>query len=254
MKLLVQFDSSGQEARLMAELSKDPLMCQIFRDGKDFHGYTGSRLGGMSYEHFMREYQQSNPVVSGEHGLRYQGKFTNLSCQYRIGAKKLRTKARVDYGMKVSLDTSKEWLNIYNHTYVGVPQYQNRAIEIARQRGYAETLAGRRFYISYWDVDHEWGSGQSAINHPIQGSGADMKYLAKAMIKRHFKWLRWNFDLHDGLWYVAEHCRNLDSKILSVRAMLNELPYAKAWGWTPTIPFLWDATVGINWGEMRNVK
>lgn len=253
-KVLVQFDAANQESRLIAEFSQDSVMLDTFRKEKDIHSTTGAYLGGMSYETFMQQYKAENPVVTGEFGLRYQGKFTNLSCQYRIGVKALRVKARVDYGMNVGQQKAQEWLETYKTLYKGIPEYWKNAIYVARQKGYAETLAGRRFKLEFWDEDNKWGTESSAINHPIQGSGADMKQLARAMMARHFPAFRWLFDLHDGLFYTTELTETLEADILRARNMLNNLPYEAAWGYKPSIPLPWDAEYGTSWGSLKKVK
>ena len=253
---LVEFDASGQEMRLMAEMSQDETMLRIFKSEPPFddgHSYTGAQLMGTTFENFLKLKADNVEEVTGPRGWRYLGKFDNLSNLYRIGFKTLRIKARVDYGFVMSLDESKRFQTVYHNAYPGVKNYWGAAIERARTLGYAETLAGRRFAIHDWSSDGYWGSGQSAINFPIQGTGGDMKELALAVMTRRHPDFKFLMDLHDGLFFLTSETDDMMDRIRAAQSTLNALPYEAAWGWTPSIPFPWDASVGDNWGEMEEV-
>jgi DNA polymerase-1 len=251
-KKLVEFDASGQESRIMAIQSQDHTLLSIFQNDMDVHSYMGSRLGGIPYEKFLELKAAGNEVVTGEHGLRYQGKFCNLSMQYRAGAKTLRIQSRVQYGMDVDFQTVINWKTAYLQTYPGIEHYWKTAIRKAKELGYAETLAGRRFYIDRWSQDYRWGSESSAINFPIQGTGGDMKELAVAVLTQKHPEFEYAFDLHDALFgYVDEDMP--DEQLLVMRETLNSLPYESVWGVKPPIPLLWDCQVGPNWGEMKEL-
>ena len=247
-------DAANQEMRGMAEVSEDDTLLSIFRNGQDAHSHMGAQLGGMTYESFVEAYKAGNETVAGPFGLRMHGKFTNLSCQYRIGAKKLRIKARVEYGMDVEYITAKQWLMTYQQTYPGVPLYWQRAIDKARTLGYAETFAGRRFYIDEWDnPEMLWQSESSAINFPIQGFGADMKEAGIYWMMHRFPSLRFLFDLHDGLFVLGEEGDDFKSTMLEVKDALDHIPYHSLWRWEPHIPLIWDIEMGYAWGKMEKI-
>lgn len=248
-KKLVEFDAAGQENRIMAILSQDPTMLGIFKNEMDIHSYTGADLAGISYDAFMKLKAAGNEAVAGGHGFRYQGKFNNLSNQYRVGARTQRIQARVQYGMNVEYMTVVNWQNAWHRLYPGVKQYWKNAIRKAQELGYAETLGGRRFYLTHWSGDFRWGTESSAINFPIQGTGADMKELAVAVLTRKHPEFEYAFDLHDALFgYVDIDMPN--SKLLEMRETLDNLPYKEVWGVDLPIDLLWDCQVGPNWGEM----
>lgn len=248
-KKLVEFDAAGQENRIMAILSGDPTMLGIFKNAMDIHSYTGADLAGVSYEDFMKLKAKGNEAVVGGHGFRYQGKFNNLSNQYRVGVKTQRVQARVQYGMNVDFMVVKGWQDAWHRLYPGVKEYWKSAIHKAKELGYAETLGGRRFYLTHWSGDYRWGTESSAINFPIQGTGADMKELAVAILTRKCPDFEYAFDLHDALFgYVDINMPN--SRLLEMREILNNLPYKQVWGVDLPIPLLWDCQVGPNWGEM----
>lgn len=255
-KTLLEYDAAGQEARLMAIQSRDEAMLYIFgqpspRD--DQHSYTGARIGGYDFDEFLALKDQGVEAIVGSKGLRYCGKFNNLSQQYRVGAKKNRLVARVQYGLDIDLDTSKLWGRIYHNAYPGVRLYWRDAIDRAKALGYAETLGGRRFRLVLWDDDNKWGTESSAINFPIQGTGADMKELAITTLYLKYPEVDFMMDMHDGIFYTTNTCSATDELARDIRHTLNRLDYRTAWDFDPPIPLPWDGAIGDSWGAMRKV-
>ena len=248
-----EFDAAGQESRLMADKSRDPAMIEVFKQNMDFHSFTGARIAGLTYEAFMKGKEEGNQAIIGDHGLRYQGKFSNLSNNYRIGVKKLRVQARVQYGMNVDFFKAQSWQDTFHTSFKGIKPYWKRAISDAKVQGYAVTLAGRRFRLIYWDKENRWSTESSAINFPIQGAGADMKDLAIQEIDRYFPEFEFWFDLHDGLHYEVP-IDLPDSRLLECRDMLDNIDYLKWWGVTPAVPLTWDASVGADWAKLKELK
>jgi len=247
--LLVEFDASNQEVRIAAEVSKCPVLTQVFKDNMDVHSFMGSRIAGMTYDDFMIGKKNKNPAIVGSNGYRYCGKFIVLGSLYRVGAKKARIVARTQYGLNKDILTIKQWQKLYHHTFPGIKRYWKAAIEKAKAMGYATTFADRRFYIDQWKrEDMVWSCESNSINHPIQGAGADMSELAVAMMYRYFSDFLYAFNLHDGLFFYAPIQRGIEQRILAARGMLDALPYKKMWGWEPSIPFPWDCAVGESWG------
>jgi len=252
-KILVEFDASGQEARLLAELGNVETMLRLFQEGKKFHAVTGAAIAGLNYDNFMKLYKEGSDAVAGPEGFYYCGKYVNLSNQYRVGAKKSRIIARVQYGLKKDILTIKTWQQAYHRTHPGVKQYWDWAIKQAKLNGYAETLAGRRCAITEWGGDMTWKSESTAINFPIQGSGGDMKNLGIATLAREYPDVVFAYDLHDGLFYWLPREASSKELMLDMRETLNNLDYKDAWSWSPRIPLPWDVAVGVHWGEMREL-
>jgi len=253
-KLLVEFDASGQEARLLAEIGDVHSMLDVFRSGKKIHAVMGASIAGIPYDEFMRRYKAGEEAYAGPSGTYYCGKFVNLSMQYRVGAAKQRVMARVQYGLRKDQTTIERWRALYHHTYPEVKSYWQRAINLARERGYAETLAGRRYYLDKWGKDDRWGTESSAINFPIQGSGGDMKNLAISMLNSKYPELEFAWDLHDGVFVWAEKSKFGMELVLEARDALDNLDYESAWGWKPRIKMPWDAAVGVRWGDMKELR
>jgi DNA polymerase I-like protein with 3'-5' exonuclease and polymerase domains len=250
---LVEFDADGQEFKWMAIASHDETMLSLCSSGEDAHSYMAARIYHEDYVKLMAL------VGAGEaHAKvrRQMGKVANLSLQYRTSARKLMLVARVDYGIPLELSEAERVRATYYTTYPGVPAYHSVQIARTKRLGYVETFAGRRVQvIGNWDGPHGWSMGSTAINYRIQGTGADQKYLALAVLKpyiiqngAHFAW-----DMHDGLYfYVPEGAsRRIASEI---KPILNNLPYKRAWGFEPPIALPWSCKIGPSWGGLKEWK
>jgi DNA polymerase I-like protein with 3'-5' exonuclease and polymerase domains len=250
---IVEFDAAGQEFRWMAVASGDPTMLNLCQPGEDAHSYMGARIVGTDYRQM---------VIANENGdkaayqNRYLGKFANLSLQYRTSAKKLRTKARVDYDIPLEMPEAYRIHKTYQETYPGVPGYWERQIALVKQLGYVETFGGNRInVVGDWNGGWGWSMGSTAINARIQGTGADQKHLAMMIIKDFLRQIggRFLFDLHDGL-YLLIPSDIRPKAVIEMKRMLDNLPYQQAWGFTPPIPMPWDCKVGKAWGRLKTVN
>lgn len=250
---LVEFDASGQEFRWMACASGDPTMLSLCAPGEDAHSYMGAQIVGMDYT-VMRGLVKMDDKGAGQN--RYLGKFANLSLQYRTSARKLRTKARVDYNIPMELPEAQRIHAVYQRTYPGVPVYWTQQIALVKALGFVETFGGRRVQVvGDWSGDWGWSMGSTAINTRIQGTGACQKYLAIAVIKDYLNQIggKFLFDLHDGL-YLAIPSAIRPKAVVVMKQLLDNLPYRQAWGYTPPVPMPWDCKVGKAWGRMKEVK
>jgi DNA polymerase I-like protein with 3'-5' exonuclease and polymerase domains len=225
-------------------------MMQICVPGEDMHAYMGARIVGKDYR-----FLQTAAKIKGsrEEQDRYLGKVANLSLQYRTFPKTFRKVARVQYNIPMELPEAQRIHRTYQNTYTQVPRYWERQIEKTKQLGYVETLAGRRVsVVGDWGGKLSWQMESTSLNYPVQGTGADQKYLALQLLKpyllsigAYFAW-----DLHDGIYLWVP-----DDKVAQVaaegRAILDNLPYREAWGFTPPIPLPWDCKTGKSWGALK---
>lgn len=246
-------------ADAVARVSDDRALVDVFNEGKDFHGVTGAGIAGWKYEDLLEA------VKAGDKEAKYNrqlGKVANLSLQYRTGWARLQEFARANYEMVLSEELSQTIVRQYKRTYPGVVTYWRSAIEAAKLRGYAETIGGRRLFLSDWVGRGGYATEQSALNFPIQGSGADMKYLSVTCVG---PLLRANggiygWDLHDALFvYLPADEKTpgytmppLDLA-LRIKAALNALPYKEVFGWQPTVPMPVDAKLGESWGDLQDI-
>ncbi len=250
---LMEFDASGQEFRWMAIASNDPVMLDLCGPGKDPHSFMGARIDQIDYDEHIRQLEAKDPAAKDRRQL---GKVANLSLQYRTSAAKLMSVARVQYNIPMDLPRATAIHATYQRTYAQVPQYWTDQIEQTKKLGYVETFAGRRVIVAGdWAGKSGWSMGSTSINYRIQGTGADQKYLALAVLKpyltrigAYFAW-----DLHDGIYLYVP-----DDKVVKaahdIRYLLANLPYERAWGFSPPIALPWDCKAGKSWGTLKEWK
>ena len=253
---IVEFDAANQEYRLMAIVSGDPVMMEMCQPGEDPHGFMGAQIGKCAYDWLkVAKEDATDPRHDEAKQFRKVGKFANLAFQYRVGVKKATVTARVKHGLDVNEGFVKRVSNTYLGSYRGVRKYWDSSIRRCRKQGYAETLAGRRVQlVGNWAGVKGWSMESTAINYPIQGTGAEMKYLAIACLKpvctkysAHFY-----FELHDGIYFVCPK-QHTQQFIAEAKKVLSSLPYKRAWDFVPPVPLPWDCKVGSSWGNMKEV-
>jgi len=175
------------------------------------------------------------------------------NCQYRVGDRRLRSIARVQHKIPMELPEASRTNFTYKNTYKGVPKYWDKQIALTKQLGYVETFAGRRVQvIGDWGGKLGWSMGSTSLNYRIQGTGADQKYLAIAVIGpyltkigAYFAW-----DLHDGI-YIYVPLDKVQRAAIDIKYLLDNLPYKKAWDYVPSIPMPFDVKSGGSWGALK---
>ena len=246
--LLAEFDAAGQEMRLMADVSQDETMLKIFNDGIDGHALMGASIEGVEWEWVHAE-QDNDPKAKA---IRNLGKFANLSNQYRIGVATLRVRALTQYGLNLSEYKTAQIKDRYMKTYRGVPHYWKSAVRSAEQLGYCETMGHRRIVLNNLS---KYEQQQTAINFKIQGTGGDMKELAIAELLPEFNTdVIYAWDLHDALFLYIRDDERAVATVKRIRNKLDNLPYHRAWGWTPSVALPWDAKLGKTWGSLKGVE
>jgi DNA polymerase I-like protein with 3'-5' exonuclease and polymerase domains len=243
---LLEFDFAGQEFRWMAVMSGDETMLRMCEPGMDAHAFMGARIGAMSYPTLLDRLAAGDKQAKD---LRFLRKVGNLSCQYRVSSRKLRSVARVQYNIPMDEETAVRIHSTYRTTYPSVPQYWKRQIAQCKQTRVVWTLAGRKVQlVGKWG----WELESTAINFPIQGVGADQKHLAMLALRNYLPAVsgRLYFELHDGV-YVVVPDRYAERACLEMKRLLSSLPYERAWGVTLPISFPVDAKLGKTWGDLQ---
>lgn len=243
-----EFDAAGQESRLMAIRSKDPVMLDIFGRELNFHSMTGSSIIGMEYETFEEK-------RSEEHGegyyteARQRGKLTNLACNFRIGGKALSEQAFEKYEVMLDISTGNHLVKTFCKTYRGVPQYWDDVVYESKTSGYTSAFGGRRYKLSDWQT-HRWQTESSAIMVPIQGSGASMKEIAISELTKNVPEFNFALDLHDASFgYMKEDDASRIFK--EAEACLNNIDYEKYWGFKPPIKLPYDGMWGTSFADVK---
>ena len=169
--LFLSADYSQIELRLMAHFSQDEHMLAAFRSGQDIHAATAARIYGLPIEQITKDQRRN-------------AKTANFGIIYGISA----------FGLAQQLDCSrteaKQLIDDYFAAFPRVISYIENQKELARQRGYAETLFGRKRYLP--DITSQNATVRSfaernAVNAPIQGTAADIIKMAMVSIHRRLK-------------------------------------------------------------------
>jgi DNA polymerase-1 len=165
--LLLTADYSQVELRLLAHLSGDPAFVAAFERGGDIHRQTAAAIFGVA-----------EPAVTPE--MRARAKTINFATIYGQGPFALSRQ------LGITQDQAKAFIKQYFERFAGVRAWLDRTVEEARQRGFVETLFGRRRYIPELrdkNFNIRAFGERTATNSPLQGSAADL--IKIAMIRIH---------------------------------------------------------------------
>ena len=169
--ILLSADYSQIELRIIAELSKDEGMIEAFQSGQDIHAATASKVYNVPLEEVTSD-------------MRRNAKMVNFGIIYGISAFGLSERLNIPRKEAAAI------IENYFAKYPGIKTYMDESIEIAREKGYVETIMGRRRYLRDINSSNHTVRGyaeRNAINSPIQGSAADMLKIAMINIQSDFK-------------------------------------------------------------------
>lgn len=235
--LFLSADYSQIELRLMAHFSQDEHMLAAFRSGQDIHAATAARIYGKPIEQITKD-------------ERRKAKTANFGIIYGISA----------FGLAQQLDCSrteaKQLIDDYFAAFPRVISYIESQKELARQKGYAETLFGRKRYLP--DIHSQNATVRSfaernAVNAPIQGTAADIIKMAMVAIHRRLKELNGQMvngkmvnasmimQVHDELNFNVPAAEVERVREIVVNEMQNAVHLS--------IPLIAECGVGNNWLE-----
>lgn len=228
-ELFFSADYSQIELRVMAHLSGDKNMIEAFREGYDIHAATAARI-----------YKEKIEDVSRDQ--RTKAKRANFGIIYGITVFGLAER------LEISRDEAKQLIDGYFETFPDVHAYMEKAKELAREHGYAETFFHRRRYlpdITSHNATVRNFAERNAINAPIQGSAADIIKIAMVKIYDRFRKegirSRMILQVHDELNFsvVPEEKDKVERIVLE--EMQNAYPLQ--------VPLVADSGWGKNWLE-----
>ncbi|ALN60281.1 DNA polymerase I [Lysobacter enzymogenes] len=227
---LVACDYSQIELRIMAHLSQDEGLVRAFESGADVHRATAAEVFG----------KKSLDEVSGNE--RRAAKAINFGLMYGMSAFGLARQLGIGRG------EAQDYIALYFSRYPGVRDFMERTRQDARDKGYVETVFGRRLYLDNIKASNQGlraGAERAAINAPMQGTAADI--IKRAMIDID-GWLAGHreralmiLQVHDELVFEVE-----DS---FVEELLAQASRRMAGAATLRVPLVVDSGVGINWDE-----
>ena len=228
-QLFFSADYSQIELRIMAHLSQDKNLIEAFLQGNDIHAATAAKI-------FKKPLEE---VTSDE---RRKAKTANFGIIYGISAFGLAER------MGVSRSEAKQLIDEYFATYPGVKAYMDKSIEMARERGYTETIFKRRCSLPDINSNNSVVRGyaeRNAINAPIQGSAADIIKIAMIRVHRRMKaeglQSKMILQVHDELNFSV-----LPSEKERLQNIVIEEMQGAA---TLSVPLIADCGWGTNWLE-----
>jgi DNA polymerase-1 len=227
---LLSADYSQIELRIIAELSGDEGMISAFQSGQDIHAATASKVYNVPLEE-----------VTGD--MRRNAKMVNFGIIYGISAFGLSER------LNIPRKEAAQIIDAYFQKYSRIKDYMDESIELARKKGYVETIMGRRRYLRDINSSNHTVRGyaeRNAINAPIQGSAADMIKIAMINIQKDLKAKglksRMLLQVHDELVFdVLKEELEVIKPIIRER-MMNAIPSLK-------VPMEVGMGAGINWLE-----
>ena len=227
--LFFSADYSQIELRVMAHLSQDPNMIEVFREGKDLHAATAANI-------------YKKPIEEVTRDERTKSKRANFGIIYGITVFGLAER------LDIPRDEAKMLIDGYFATFPEVHDYMEKSKEIARKQGYVTTLFGRRRYLPDINSANSVVRGfaeRNAINAPIQGTAADIIKVAMIHIFQRFKAegirSKMILQVHDELNFSVYP----DEKEKVERIVLEEMQNA----FHMSVPLVADSGFGDNWLE-----
>ena len=227
---IVAADYSQIELRIMAHLSGDKGLLDAFAQGKDIHKATAAEVFGVPLSEVTTEQRRSAKAIN--FGLIYGMSAFGLSKQ-----------------LNIPRNEAQKYMDLYFERYPGVLTYMDSTREGAKEKGYVETVFGRRLYLPDIKASNgarRKGAERAAINAPMQGTAADI--IKMAMIKVD-DWIRKNvsdevtmmMQVHDELVFEIKQDK-VDTHIATIKSLMESAA-------TLHVPLEVEVGVGENWDE-----
>ncbi|GAD28726.1 DNA polymerase I [Photobacterium leiognathi] len=227
---ILAVDYSQIELRIMAHLSGDKALLDAFRHGKDIHAATAAEILGLDIEQVSSEQRRRAKAIN--FGLIYGMSAFGLAKQLDMGR-----------------NEAQDYMNVYFERYPGVLEYMESTRNTASEKGYVETLFGRRLYLP--DIKSRNGlrrkaAERAAINAPMQGTAADIIKLAMIAVDHWVQQqpqdeVRLLMQVHDELVFEVKESA-LESVTAEVKALMEQAA-------TLDVPLIADAGFGDNWDQ-----
>ncbi|MEK7506673.1 MAG: DNA polymerase, partial [Patescibacteria group bacterium] len=230
---LVSFDYSQLELRIVAHIAKDEKMIEIFRRGEDIHTRTAMEIFEVEPQEVTKK-------------MRRQAKALNFGIIYGMGALGFARAAGVDR------QRARQFIDRYFAEFSGVARYMEEIKDKVRRDGYVQTLFGRRrplldIYSTMPQI--QAGAERAAINHPIQGTAADLMKLA--MINAD-KYLHENFNSADAKLLLQVHDEIVcEVKTDLVEKAAKEIKSIMESVHQLAVPIVAEVKAGDNWQEQK---
>lgn len=231
---ILKADYSQIELRIVASLANDQAMLEIFNTGGDIHAQTAALINGLDIKDVTKE-------------IRRTAKEINFGVLYGMGAWGLANRTGI------SNAEAQKFIFKYFDTFKDVKKWLDETVEIAKEKGYVETLYGRRRFLPEINSSIQQvksSAERMAVNMPIQGTAADLIKLAMVEINNKLPSVseksRMILQVHDEL--VFEVPENEIKKVSDfVRESMCNVMKLRA-------PIEVEVSVGHNWGETEKIE
>lgn len=224
-------DYSQIELRLLAHLSGDEHLVRAFNEGEDFHAETAARVFGV-------------PVSEVTPDLRSRAKAVNFGIVYGQQAYGL------SQSLHISMAEARDMIDRYYEAYPGVRTFLDNVVARAKQTGYAETMYGRRRHIPELKAKNPQLRGfgeRTAMNHPMQGTAADIIKIAMARVSRRLEEegfaAHMILQVHDELDFECP-VNEVERLTTMVRDVMEHVVDLR-------VPLIAEASTGITWAEAK---
>ena len=224
-------DYSQIELRLLAHLSGDEHLVRAFNEGEDFHAETAARVFGV-------------PVSEVTPDLRSRAKAVNFGIVYGQQAYGL------SQSLHISMAEARDMIDRYYEAYPGVRTFLDNVVARAKQTGYAETMYGRRRHIPELKAKNPQLRGfgeRTAMNHPMQGTAADIIKIAMARVSRRLEEegfaAHMILQVHDELDFECP-IDEVDRLTAMVRDVMEHVVDLR-------VPLIAEASTGVTWADAK---
>ncbi len=224
-------DYSQIELRLLAHLSGDEHLVRAFNEGEDFHAETAARVFGV-------------PVSEVTPDLRSRAKAVNFGIVYGQQAYGL------SQSLHISMAEARDMIDRYYEAYPGVRTFLDNVVARAKQAGYAETMYGRRRHIPELKAKNPQLRGfgeRTAMNHPMQGTAADIIKIAMARVSRRLEEegfaAHMILQVHDELDFECP-VNEVERLTAMVRDVMEHVVDLR-------VPLIAEASTGITWADAK---
>lgn len=224
-------DYSQIELRLLAHLSVDEHLVRAFNEGEDFHAETAARVFGV-------------PVSEVTPDLRSRAKAVNFGIVYGQQAYGL------SQSLHISMAEARDMIDRYYEAYPGVRTFLDNVVARAKQTGYAETMYGRRRHIPELKAKNPQLRGfgeRTAMNHPMQGTAADIIKIAMARVSRRLEEegfaAHMILQVHDELDFECP-VNEVERLTTMVRDVMEHVVDLR-------VPLIAEASTGITWADAK---
>ena len=237
-KVLVSLDYSQIELRILAILSEDQSLIQIFKDGRDIHSAVAAQIGGVDESQVDRE-------------MRRKAKVVNFGILYGMGINSLKKE------MNVERDEAQHFYNGFFEQFPKATAFLEATKQYARDNGHTETLFGRRRQFRSINAKLPFIRAMAermALNAPIQGTAADiikiaMVHVYEQLLKEYHS-ARLILQIHDEIIYEVDETRAEDfsKKVITIMENVFKDSYIH---FDSKVPLVVHTSIGKNWGELK---